>query len=67
MSEPQATNIIDTDNPLANVYGCLDCSQCGSKTRWPTGCRHKTHPECIICDGCGHVEKIEQTSKPVWG
>jgi hypothetical protein len=54
MSEP--THIIDLDQPNANVFGILPCPACGSRTRWPTGCRHKTHPDSIVCDDCGHTE-----------
>lgn len=45
-------------HPDANMYGCFPCPKCKSEYRWPTRDVHPTDPNTIICDQCGHREKI---------
>jgi hypothetical protein len=56
-SDTEPTNNIDHNNPKANMFGFLPCPKCGDKCRWPTQPIHSEHPNSIICDGCGFVEK----------
>ena len=51
-------NIVNVEDPKANMYGCLPCPMCGSKYRWSTQPVHPKHPNSIICDDCGDVTPI---------
>lgn len=52
------TNIVDTSDPEANMYGCVPCPICNSEFRWPTTNKHPTNPNQIVCDNCGFNEYI---------
>ncbi len=52
MSEEQKpTNVVDVEQPSANMYGCLPCPRCQSVYRVPyvSGWIH--------CDDCGFRER----------
>ncbi len=53
---PQPTNIVDVNNPDANMYGCLPCPKCKSAYRYPM------QDGLIHCDDCGHREPFQLTS-----
>lgn len=57
------TNRIDNANPQANMYGVLPCPQCSSPYRWPSQPVHPQHPDSIVCDDCGFVEKIDHAKE----
>jgi hypothetical protein len=53
----------DLDDPARNMFGILPCPKCQGRKRWPTGHAHKTDPQTILCDDCGHKEKIRDDDK----
>lgn len=51
------SQIINPENPLTNIHGCLPCPKCNSKNRTP----HKADlpdgdAQVIICNNCGFSE-----------
>jgi len=55
---------IDYDSDGRNMYGILPCPKCGSRFRWPTQPNHRTDPNTILCDDCGHKEPITPPPAP---
>ena len=53
MSKP--SNIVDTNSPTANMYGCEPCPKCKSRYR----CMFQDKPNLIQCDDCGHNEMAQ--------
>jgi hypothetical protein len=53
MSKPETVTevveVIDEDNPNANMYGCLPCPKCGSRYRWPDA------ENVLRCDDCRYL------------
>lgn len=45
---------LDFDNPDANMYGCVPCPKCRSRSRWPDQ-QFRIH-----CDECGRIEEPEE-------
>jgi hypothetical protein len=53
------SNVINTDSPSANMYGCEPCPNCGDKFR----CVFQSNPDVIQCDHCGYSEGIDLDRK----
>lgn len=57
------TNVIDINDPAANIYGCLPCPKCGSKFRAAFMVNDiPTDPLRIECDVCGFKEMAEDST-----
>ena len=54
MSAPKQ---VDHDDPNRNMFGLLPCPKCGDRHRWPTRPDNPKHPNVILCDACGYVER----------
>jgi len=54
----ELSQLLDSDNPNNNMYGCAPCPKCKSKYRWPMNKDKCTTHEAgkIICDECGFLE-----------
>lgn len=57
------TNVLNSESPTANMYGCEPCPKCGSNKRWPaTKDEFKApHEVSIECGECRFVETGEWT------
>lgn len=55
------TGVVSVLDPRANVYGCLPCPKCYDTYRWPSRPDHPQHPDSVVCDACGYVERIIAT------
>lgn len=55
------TNIVNVNDPKANMYGCLPCPKCKKPYRYvhkrtPWHGVPPDHEYDIICDNCGYTE-----------
>lgn len=48
------SQVVDTRNPKANMFGCLPCPKCGRAYRYTV--KGKTRPIDIECGDCGFTE-----------
>lgn len=52
----RASNVVNVNDPKANMYGCLPCPKCKSAFRYVVKNEALSTERGIICDDCGYVE-----------
>jgi hypothetical protein len=50
----------DLNDPTRNMFGLKPCPRCGDDHCYPTQSVHPTHPNVVLCDGCGWHEPCEE-------